>query len=89
MRRYAATVNDWQGATGWRCHRCGASVPNGCTHHCPTGVFPEGFAGRPYDQQPRTIISTPPPMQRGWECPKCGSVQAPWKSTCPNCGPKR
>lgn len=24
----------------------------------------------------------------GWECPKCGSVYAPWMTRCTVCGPK-
>jgi hypothetical protein len=24
---------------GWNCHRCGAFVPDGCTHSCPTMVW--------------------------------------------------
>ena len=25
---------------------------------------------------------------KGWECPKCGRVYAPWVSQCSNCVPK-
>lgn len=31
-----------------------------------------------------SIYSSPPPEQ-GWQCPKCGSVWAPWKSSCRVC----
>ena len=27
-------------------------------------------------------ISSPPPTEYGWACPRCGRVNAPWKSTC-------
>ena len=27
-------------------------------------------------------------VQKGWECPKCGRVLAPWKSMCPCSTPK-
>lgn len=27
------------------------------------------------------------PPQRGWECPKCGGVNAPWMPTCMTCQP--
>lgn len=38
----------------------------------------------------REIKKTVPPSMKtpkknipqGWECPKCGTVNAPWKSTC-------
>ena len=23
------------------------------------------------------------PTQKGWECPKCGRINAPWVTTCP------
>lgn len=39
------------------------------------------LSGEPVEANPL------PPMQRGWECPKCGTVMAPWKSTCANCKP--
>ena len=28
------------------------------------------------------------PAARGWECPKCGRVNAPWIATCPCYGDK-
>lgn len=30
-------------------------------------------------------ITINPPMSYGWICPKCGRVNAPWKSTCDCC----
>ena len=27
-------------------------------------------------------------IQKGWECPKCGSVMAPWQSYCVFCSNK-
>jgi hypothetical protein len=32
----------------YACWRCGAPVPSGCTHHCPTGATP-----------PRVIVIPP------------------------------
>ncbi len=25
------------------------------------------------------------PIERGWECPRCGAVMAPWMPNCNNC----
>ena len=27
-------------------------------------------------------------VMKGWECPKCGTVNAPWKETCGGCKPR-
>lgn len=42
---------------------------------------------------PATHTAYPPPLQlatatRGWECPKCDSVYAPWVATCLGCKPR-
>ena len=29
-----------------------------------------------------TYKSSPPSMEYGWACPRCGRINAPWKSTC-------
>ena len=32
-------------------------------------------------------ISSLPPQQYGWVCPKCGAVMSPSQNTCPYCSP--
>lgn len=63
---------------GWTCQGCGAFVPDGCTHHCPTTVVPAFNAGRP----PTTAITF---TEKGWECPRCHSTYAPWVWKCDHC----
>jgi hypothetical protein len=41
---------------------------------------------KPY--KPPKIEPLVNPNQQGWECPKCGSVYAPWNPECRICGPK-
>lgn len=38
-------------------------------------------------EQTQSSSHAPKPPQRGWECPKCGSVYAPWFPKCGKCGP--
>lgn len=33
--------------SGWNCGTCGAWVPNGCTHFCPSNVNPSYVAPQP------------------------------------------
>lgn len=30
-----------------------------------------------------TVEYVQPPAQQGWQCPKCGRINAPWVATCP------
>ena len=34
------------------------------------------------------MISPDPFIQKGWECPKCGSIMVPWQSYCVFCSNK-
>lgn len=71
----------------------GTLVPPGtCLIHgsysgsvCPgCSTTSEPFAGLPWDQQPSNLPKAKP-MERGWECPKCGTANAPWIPTCRGC----
>jgi len=33
-----------------------------------------------------TGTATPPEQSQGWECPRCGRVNAPWVPQCPCAG---
>ena len=69
--------------TAWGCHRCGALVPNGCTHHCPTGALP--FAGLPYDRQPWAGDPALAPRHDRF-CGRCGEHAARDARYCVRCG---
>lgn len=50
------------------------------------GRHPEDTAQPPLEFTVTTGTYTPP-AQMGWECPKCGTVHAPWVPSCRDCKP--
>jgi len=43
----------------WTCWRCKAQVPNGCTHSCPTGVYPSPGVWPPSQPDPPAVKLDP------------------------------
>ena len=57
--------------TGWICSYCGKFVWGGEFHLCPF--------------YPKTNWGSGQPDDKGWECPKCGSVYSPTVHECWRC----
>ncbi len=59
---------------------------------CPKCGKPDYYVGDPLDNtvplvcQCEKVDSTPLMTSRGWECPRCQKVNAPWKGSC-DCEP--
>ena len=53
------------------CPNCARSTAGNCGQH----VIPFNLGNHPW----------PPSSPRGWECPKCGTANAPWMPTCGGC----
>ena len=80
------------------CNICGATATSGgivhrayCLYGSPLPQPLPPSQPIPPDPQIPTPFPISPPSHpvtdKGWECPKCGRVYAPWKSRCPHCGP--
>ncbi len=61
----------------------GRPMPEQCAY-CELDTAGQHQAGCPA----RIPLGDASPTPKGWECPKCGRVMAPWVSTCFSCPAK-
>ena len=73
-KEFLMTIYPGYTTGGYACTVCGVFVPLGTFHAC----------NHPVEYAPGYV----PVVMKGWQCPCCGSVYAPWVSRCNNCIPK-
>jgi len=73
MGAYPVPVGEGSVTTaGWVCNNCGQWIRPGAFHACYRPPYWYNIGGR-------SVVDSAP---KGWQCPVCGKVHAPWVASC-------